>query len=155
MWIRKATIEDTEQLKPLFAGSLKNMAQLQPRQYREAEQDVEFIQEGILGEDSDVLVTEKDGLIIGLASVFSVTVNPRPYRVQQKYCELDTIYILEEYRHQGIGKALLDAAWAWAIEHDCDSLQLMTLGENSDAQRFYERAGMRRHRIVYIMERSK
>ena len=56
MRIRKATIEDTEQLMPLFAGSLRNMAQLQPRQYREAEQDVDFIQAGILEENSDVLV---------------------------------------------------------------------------------------------------
>ena len=152
MRIRKATIEDTEQLKPLFAGSLRNMAQLQPRQYREAEQDVEFIQEGILGEDSDVLVAEKDGQIIGLASVFSVTVNPRPYRVQQTYCELDTIFVQEEYRNQGVGKALLDAAWNWAKARNHASLQLMTLGENKDARRFYERAGMREHKIVYIFE---
>ena len=152
MRIRKATIEDTEQLKSLFAGSLKNMAQLQPRQYREAEQDEEFIQEGILGEDSDVLVAEKDGHIIGLASVFSVTVNPRPYRVQQTYCELDTIFVLEAYRNQGVGKALLDAAWNWAKARNHASLQLMTLGENESARRFYERAGMREHKIVFIFE---
>ena len=152
MRIRKAAIEDTEQLKPLFAGSLRNMAQLQPRQYREAEQDVEFIQEGILGEDSDVLVAEQDGQIIGLASVFSVTVNPHPYRVPQTYCELDTIYVLEEYRHQGIGTALLDAACNWAKERNHASLQLMTLGENKDARGFYERAGMRELKIVYITE---
>ena len=152
MRIRKATIEDTEQLKPLFAGSLRNMAQLQPRQYREAEQDVEFIQAGILGEDSDVLVAEKDGHIIGLASVFSVTVKPRPYRVQQTYCELDTIFVQEAHRNQGVGKALLDAAWNWAKALNHASLQLMTLGENEDARRFYERAGMRVHKIVYILE---
>ena len=27
-----------------------------------------------------------------------------------------------------------------------------TLGENADARRFYERAGMREHKVVYIME---
>ena len=152
MRIRKATIEDTDQLKPLYAGSLKNMARLQPRQYREAEQDVEFIQEGILGEDSDVLVAEKDGHIIGLSAVFSVTVNPRPYRVGQTYCELDTIYVREEYRNQGVGRALLDAAQDWARARGHASLQLMTLGENEAARRFYERAGMREHKIIYILE---
>ena len=152
MRIRKATLGDTEQLKPLFAGSLRNMAQLQPRQYREAEQDVDFIQAGILEEDSDVLVAEKDGQIIGMASVFSVTVNPRPYRVQQTYCELDTIFVQEAYRNQGVGKALLDAAWNWAKARNHASLQLMTLGENQDARRFYERAGLREHKIVYILE---
>ena len=154
MRICKATIEDTEQLKPLLTGSLRNMAQLQPRQYREAERDVEFIQEGIMGEDSDVLVADKDGKIIGLASVFSVTVNPRSYRVEQTCCELDTIYVREEYRNQGVGKVLLDAAWNWARAWNHASLQLMTLGENQDARRAYERAGMREHQIVFIMENS-
>ncbi len=152
MRIRKAAIEDTEQLKPLFAGSLRNMARLQPRQYREAEQDVEYIQAGILGEDSDVLVAEKDGHIIGLASVFSVTVEPKPYRIQQTCCELDTVFVQEAYRNQGVGKALLDAARQWAGERGCDSLQLMTLGENEAARRFYQREGMREHRVIYILE---
>ena len=75
-----------------------------------------------------------------------------PFRVQQSYCELDTLYVLEEYRNRGFGLALLGAARTWAKAHGCVSLQLMTLGENTEAQRLYERAGMRPHKIIYIQE---
>lgn len=152
MLIRKATLEDTEHLQPLFAGSLQNMARLQPRQYREAEQDTDFIQAGIVQENGDVLVLETEGKIVGLASVFVEQVSPLPFRVHQSYCELDTLYVLEGYRNRGFGMALLEAARGWAKEHGCASLQLMTLGENTEAQRFYERAGMRPHKIIYIQE---
>ncbi len=152
MLIRKATLEDTEQLRPLFAGSLENMARLQPRQYRAAEQDLAFIQAGIVQENGDVLVLEAEGKIVGLASVFVEQASPLPFRVQQSYCELDTLYVLEGYRNRGFGMALLEAARVWAKEHGCASLQLMTLGENTGAQRLYARAGMRPHKIIYIQE---
>lgn len=152
MLIRKATLADTEKLRPLFAGSLQNMARLQPRQFREAEQDAAFIQAGIVEEHGDVLVLETEGKIVGLASVFVEQISPLPFRVQQSYCELDTLYVLEEYRNRGFGLALLEAARAWAKAHDCASLQLMTLGENTGARRFYERTGMRPHKIIYIQE---
>ena len=151
MWIRKATIEDTPELIPLYAGSLRHMAMLQPDQFREAEQDAAFIQAGILGEDSDVLVADQDGRILGLAAVFAVTVAGKPYRVPQTYCDLDTLYVQEEYRSQGIGTALLQAARAWARKRGCASLQLMTLGENAAARRFYEGAGMGELRVRYIL----
>ena len=152
MIIRKATLDDTPQLTPLFVGSLQTMASFQPRQYREAEQDQDFIQAGILGEDCDILVAEQDGRILGLASVFSVLVPDRPHRIGQAYCELDTLFVLEDSRNQGIGSTLLDEAWAWAKERGLTSLQLMTLGENKGARRFYQRAGLREHKIIYIRE---
>ena len=99
-----------------------------------------------------MFVLETEGKLVGLASVFVEQVSPLPFRVQQSYCELNTLYILEEYRNRGFGRALLEAAWAWAKERGCASLQLMTLGENTEAQRFYARAGMRPHKIIYIQE---
>lgn len=152
MLIRKATLEDTEQLRPLFAGSLENMARLQPRQYRAAEQDLAFIQAGIVQENGDVLVLEAEGKIVGLASVFVEQASLLPFRVRQSYCELDTLYVLEGYRNRGFGMALLEAARVWAKEQGCASLQLMTLGENTGAQRLYARAGLRPHKIIYIQE---
>ena len=152
MQIRKATIQDTVQLVPLYAGSLRTMVQLQPRRWQEAKQDIAFVQAGIQGEDSDVLVAEQDGHIVGLAAVFSVTVEPRPYRLGHTYCKLDTLYVLEEYRNRGIGIALLCATQNWAKERGHTSLQLMTLGENEGARRFYASAGLREHQIIFIEE---
>lgn len=152
MIIRKATLEDTDSLIPLYNGSLRNMAQLQPLQYQEVPQDVEFVQQGILSEDGDVLVAEDAGKIIGLASVFVQETKPYPFRVQHKWCDLDTLYVDENHRRKGVGTALFQAAWQWAMQRELSSLQLMTLGENANAQRFYERMGMKELRLMYILE---
>lgn len=152
MIIRKATLEDTDALIPLYNGSLRNMAQLQPRQYQEVPQDAEFVQQGILSEDGDVLVAEKDGEIIGLVSVFVQETKPYAFRIQQKWCDLDTLYVDESHRAKGVGTALFQAAWQWAMQRGLSSLQLMTLGENVNARSFYERMGMQKLRITYILE---
>lgn len=128
------------------------MAELQPRQYREAPQDIEFVQEGILSEEGDVLVAEKHGEIIGLASVFLQETKPYPFRVQQKWCELNTLYVAEGHRGNGVGTALFQAAWQWTMQRGLSSLQLMTLGENTIARRFYEGMGMKELKLMYILE---
>ena len=152
MIIRKATLEDTDALLPLYNGSLRHMAQLQPQQYREVPQDVEFVQQDILSEDGDVLVAEKEGKIIGLVSVFVQETKPYPFRVQHKWCDLDTLYVDENQRGKGVGTALFQAAWQWAMQRGLSSLQLMTLGENTAARHFYERMGMKDLSVMYILE---
>lgn len=152
MIIRKATLEDTDALIPLYNGSLRNMAQLQPQQYREVPQDVAFVQQGILSPDGDILVAEKDGKIIGLVSVFVQETKPYAFRVQHKWCDLDTLYVDENHRGKGVGTALFQAAWQWAMQRGLSSLQLMTLGENINARRFYEQMGMKQLRLTYILE---
>ena len=42
-------------------------------------------------------------------------------------------------RSTGIGKALLDAAKAWAVEHGASHLELDSGNDRLDAHRFYER----------------
>lgn len=152
MIIRKAAIEDTDAMIPLFDASLRCMAELQPGQYRAVPQDIVFVQEGILSETGDVLVAEEEGMIIGLASVFQEESKPYPFRVQQKWCELDTLYVAEGHRGKGVGTALFHAAWEWAMERELNSLQLMALGENTRARAFYEKMGMKELKLTYIME---
>jgi ribosomal protein S18 acetylase RimI-like enzyme len=145
-------MEDAAALGKLYDGSLRYMAQLQPRQYRAVEQDKAFVQAGILEEDAQVFVAEEAGQLIGLASVFTEETKPLPMRVQQRYCVLDTIYVAEEYRNRGVGSCLFQAAWDWTKSQGLSNMQLMTLGQNQKAQRFYERLGMEKLKIVYILE---
>ena len=46
-----------------------------------------------------------------------------------------------ERRSQGVGKALLDAAKAWARERGATHLELDSAEARADAHRFYEREG--------------
>lgn len=152
MLIRKAIISDTEALLPLYQGSLVHMANLQPRQYREVPQDIAFVQKGIVDENADILVAEENGEIIGLASVFYEELSSKPYRVALNFVELDTLFVSEYHRRKGVGTALFRAAQQWAKERDAQSLQLITLGENTYARQFYERMGMQELIVKYIKE---
>jgi ribosomal protein S18 acetylase RimI-like enzyme len=60
--------------------------------------------------------------------------------------------VAEEYRNRGVGSCLFQAAWDWTKSQGLSNMQLMTLGQNQKAQRFYERMGMEKLKIVYILE---
>ncbi len=130
MEIRKATLADPA-LAEFFDGSLRCKAELQPGQYRPAPQDMEFVQAGILQENADILVAEEQGKLLGMVSLFAEETNQRPYRVFQRYVELNTIYVLPEYRSRGIGTSLMNAAKSWAKERGISTIELMALGEMS------------------------
>ena len=55
-------------------------------------------------------------------------------------------------RSKGVGKALLDAAKAWARERGATHLELDTAESRSDAQRFYERERPSWRSIFYAWE---
>ena len=71
-----------------------------------------------------------DGQRAGLAS----------YAVRGEECELVTIRSLRE--GQGVGRALLDAARAAAVEAGCTRLWLITTNDNLRALELYQRWGM-------------
>lgn len=148
MSIREANLGDTQQLIQLFQGSLKHMASLQPDIWRETETTAEFAQLPILSPNGMLYVWEEDGVLLGLVSVFAVEQEEKTIRRKRYYAELDTLYVRPQARRHGIGTALYRAAAAWAKAQGCDALELMTLGKNTAARRFYERLGLRERRII-------
>ena len=61
MRIRIANLEDTPQLMELFDGSLRNMAALQPWQWRVVPQEANFVQAAILEPNGMLYVWRKTG----------------------------------------------------------------------------------------------
>ena len=49
-----------------------------------------------------------------------------------------TIDVVQDWRRKGVGRALMDAAEAWAVELGLRALYLETAEDNLTAQRFYE-----------------
>ncbi|WP_455682644.1 hypothetical protein [Thomasclavelia sp.] len=68
MEIRKANIDDLEEIKNLYQVLFREMAQLQPEYFKAAKQDDNFIKLIIENDDSDILIAQ-DIKIIGLALV--------------------------------------------------------------------------------------
>lgn len=56
-------------------------------------------------------------------------------------CELNNLAVLPEYRHNGIGKALLDHACESAKEHGCKIVNIGIVEENKLLRKWYEENG--------------
>lgn len=54
---------------------------------------------------------------------------------------LQSLYILEEYQHQGIGRTAFDFVKQYCTEMGVDSFICNCLPENWNARKFYEKMG--------------
>ncbi len=69
---------------------------------------------------------------------------------------LEDIFVLEEYRSRGIGRALFDLCRSLAKERGCGRIEWMVLTWNEPAIRFYEkRGGERLDWYVYRLTAEK
>ena len=91
--------------------------------------------QAIESRDSVVLVADEGGRLVGLITayqdIFSVRYGQRAW--------VEDLAVDPERRSQGVGKALLDAAKAWAKERGATHLELDSGDARLDAHRFYER----------------
>lgn len=95
---------------------------------------------GVLGallaaDDAEVLVVEAGGVIAGLCTV---SLDLRSVRYGQR-AWVEDLAVDPAARSGGIGKALLDAAKAWARQRGATHLELDSGDARTDAHRFYER----------------
>lgn len=84
-----------------------------------------------------------DQKAIGLAAaaIFISVNDPRPYhRVQ---VEMKELFVLEEYRNQGVGEKLVAWVEAYAQEHNADRFDWHVDQRNTKGISFYERIGAR------------
>ena len=95
------------------------------------------IAQAIEDPEAAVLVAEHRGELLGLCTAYldmnSVRFGPR--------CWVEDLAVSPDHRSQGVGKALLDAAKAWARERGATHLELDSAETRVDAHRFYEREG--------------
>ena len=93
------------------------------------------IGEAIAADASTVLVAEDSGELLGFASAY-LDLNSVRYGMR---CWVEDLAVSPAHRSQGIGKALLEAAKAWARERGATHLELDSGEARADAHRFYER----------------
>ncbi len=85
--------------------------------------------------DSEVLVAELDGEVIGLCTVY---LDIRSVRFGQR-AWVEDLSVAPERRSLGVGKRLLDAAKDWARARGATHLELDSSTARVEAHRFYER----------------
>jgi GNAT superfamily N-acetyltransferase len=95
------------------------------------------LRQAIASHDACVLLADDDGALVGFCTGYQDLHSVRfGYRAWVEDLAVDP-----ERRSQGVGKALLDAAKAWARERGATHLELDSAEARADAHRFYEREG--------------
>jgi GNAT superfamily N-acetyltransferase len=109
---------------------------LKPAAWDERRAEV-ALRQAIESHDSVVLVADDDGELVGFVTGYQDMHSVRfGYRAW-----VEDLAVHPDRRSEGIGKALLDAAKAWAKERGATHLELDSGEARPDAHRFYEREG--------------
>ena len=139
MDIRKIKLEDMDDVFRLLNELYKN--KIQYDKFKEI-----YIQK-LNDVNSYYIVAVVDEKIVGvLISELQVQL----HRSKKRGYIIDLI-VDENYRNQGIGKALLENAINYAKDSDCEVVDLSSYITNDNAHRFYEKNGFIKHSYMFKM----
>ena len=95
---------------------------------------------------AEVVVAEADNKII--ASGYARIDRSKPYLKHSTHAYLGFMYVLPEYRGQGINKKIMDVLKDWAVSQNITEFSLEVYYDNISAIKAYEKIGFSR----YILE---
>lgn len=139
--IEKAQIVDLDNIQKLYVQLFSLMAKFQPSNYKEAEQNREFLEDIITKDNVELLVAKDGELVVGFIIVQEQSTPPYTCLVQHKFAYIIDLVVDEEQRGKGLGRSLLDAAELWARNKGLDYLELGVLEENTSAKNLYLKEG--------------
>ena len=139
--IRKATHNDISAISELYREQFREMAKLIPDFINEGNQSVEFLEKTISSDDSDILVYENDGRVVGFILLQAKERPDFDFMIPGKYCYIMDIIVTESHRNKGFATALMNSAKDWAKEQNCNLINLDVLVNNHGAIKLYEKLG--------------
>jgi GNAT superfamily N-acetyltransferase len=132
--IRSATREDV----PVLLSLIRDLATYEKKRHKAVVTEDDLVRDGF-GPQAKfrALIAEWEGKPAGYASFFYFysTFQGRPALF------LEDLFVFDEFRGKGIGKALLVAVAKLAIEEKCFGLRWEVLDWNRPAIKFYEKLG--------------
>ena len=144
MVIRKATLDDYDELCALIAEVDELHRINLPKRFREPEgptREWDYFRPLVMDEDVGLFVVEQDGVLVGFVQVVVRDSRDIPILVPRRYAFIDSILVTEEFRGAGIGRALVDRAHEWAVSMGATEMELNVFEFNEDAIKFYRRLG--------------
>lgn len=139
--IRKATHNDIHAISELYREQFREMAKLIPDFIKEGDQSTEFLEKTISSDDSDILVYENDGRVVGFILLQAKERPDFDFMLPGKYCYIMDIIVTKAHRNKGFATALMNSAKDWAKEQSCNLINLDVLVNNHGAIKLYERLG--------------
>jgi len=142
--VRPATLEDYEAVCKLSRQCDTHHAKLLPEVFqtfsgpsRPRQWLARFVQE----DNADVLVAEVGDKIVGLLILRKAAHPSYPMFRPHEYAYIEDLVVDADYRRQGVGGVLLEAAKKWALDRGLFFLQTTVWVANQDARHFYQRQG--------------
>lgn len=95
------------------------------------------------GENSDILVAERDGVVCGMACVEYLTRPESPYAWERKFYFVAEFGVDEAFRRQGVGRELMAFMRQDARKRGFSRIELDGWEFNAGAMEFYEAVGFK------------
>ena len=143
LFIRRAGIDDVEQLRLLYQELEEDGVRYQPEHFVVGERSNEFFQSVFESADQDILVAEEDGKILGFSHVMILEQKKVACLKPETLVYIQDLDVLESRRSQGIGTLLMEASKRYGKEHGVDFIRTQVFPQNIDGMRFYEKNGFR------------
>lgn len=139
--VRKVTNNDIPAISELYREQFREMSKLIPDFIKEGDQSIEFLEKMISNDDSDILVYEDNGNVVGFILLQAKERPDFDFMLPGKYCYIMDIIVTEAHRNNGFGTALMNSAKDWAKEQNCSFVNLDVLVNNPGAIKVYEKLG--------------
>ena len=103
----------------------------------------DFVKIIMNGENSDIIVAERNGMICGMVCVDYVNKPESPYSKARSFYHVQEIAVDEKYRRQGVAKELLEFMIEEAKKRKLGKIELEVWEFNDSAIEFYQAVGFR------------
>lgn len=131
--IQQTNINDIEDLEVIFSLYLKFYEVESIR-----DDNITFLKERVQNSESVIFTAKKDDEIVGFTQLFPTFSSAS----LKKVYILNDLFVLENYRNQGIAKLLIHQVIEFAKENNCARVSLST-ARNNPAQFLYEKLGFK------------
>jgi len=142
--IRLATQQDTKRIGELWLEMIHFHQQFDDTMFRASDKGAEYYQQSVASRLSDsqtrVLVAEFDGEVVGYVLGMVVNITPEMF-APVKSGFLADIYVMADYRRQGVGRELVERLVLWFQSQDVTYFEWHVSQKNKDAVEFWKSIG--------------
>lgn len=134
MIIRKAKIEDCKKLDYFLTLLVRD-----EKQYDDSIDEffavINYYENFVNDLDKCLLVATNNDEIVGYIYGYKQEKDPTSYKTEYL---LDALYVMDNYRNQGIGTALINEFKTWCLENNGTDINVNVCSKNKDAKNLYQ-----------------
>ena len=98
-----------------------------------------------------IYVAEEDEKIVGF---ITGEILPKKEWYTVQLGTINNLYVLEDYRHKGIGKQLMQTMINGFKEKGIETFELYAFSNNVDALKFYEKLGFKKYNVQMLYQKN-